>query len=118
MPEIKEKLCSLSEAAALIKDGTRITLGGFSMHGHPMAFVNEIVRQGIKDLTIVGHVGSTDMDTLIGAGCVKRLEISYVGLEEFGLAPNFRRAVENGEIELAEYSDPVAHQRFTCSARG
>ncbi len=41
-----------------------------------------------------------------------------MGLEEFGLAPNFRRAVEQGEIELAEYSEPVAFERFQCSARG
>ncbi len=118
MPELKEKLCSLAEAASLIKDGTRITIGGMSVHNHPMAFVYELIRKGIKDLTIVGHVSASDVDILVGAGCVKRIEISYVGLEEFGLAPNFRRAVENGEVELAEYSEPVSFERFACSARG
>jgi glutaconate CoA-transferase subunit A len=49
---------------------------------------------------------------------VKRLEFSYVGLEEFGTAPCFRRAVQSGEIELSEYSEPVAFERFACSARG
>ncbi len=118
MPELKEKLCSLEEAASLIKDGTRVTFGGMSMHNHPMAFIYELIRKGIKDLTIVGHVSADDVDILVGAGCVKRIEISYVGLEEFGLAPNFRRAVENGEIELVEYSEPVCFERFQCSARG
>ena len=118
MPELKEKLCSLSEAASLIEDGTRITFGGMAVHNHPMAFIYELIRKGVRDLTIVGHVGADDIDILVGAGCVKRIEISYVGLEEFGLAPNFRRAVERGEIELAEYSEPVAFERFECSARG
>ncbi len=118
MPELKEKLCSLSEAASLIKDGTRIHIGGFSVHNHPMAFVYELIRKGVKDLTLVGHVSSNEVDILVGAGCVKRIEISYVGLEEFGLAPNYRRAVENGEIELVEYSEPVSFERFACSSRG
>ena len=118
MPEPKEKLCSLAEAASLIPDGARIALGGMSVHNHPMAFIYELIRKGVKDLTIVGHVSADDVDILVGAGSVKRIEISYVGLEEFGLAPNFRRAVEKGEIELAEYSEPVSFERFACSARG
>jgi glutaconate CoA-transferase subunit A len=118
MPPLKEKLCSLSEAAALIRDGTRVHFGGMSLHNHPMAFIYELIRKGVKNLTIVGHVSADDVDLLVGTGCVKRVEISYVGLEEFGLAPNFRRAVERGEIELAEYSEPVSFERFQCSARG
>ncbi len=118
MPELKEKLCSLAEAASLIKDGSRIHLGGFSVHHHPMAFIYELIRKGVKDLTLVQHVSSNDVDILVGAGCVKKLEVSCVGLEEFGLAPNFRRAVENGEIELEEYSEPVSFERFACSSRG
>ena len=118
MPEIKEKLCSMSEAASLIKDGTRLTIGGMAVNNHPMAFVYELIRKGVKDLTLVGHVAADEVDILVGAGCVKKLEISYVGLEEFGLAPNFRRAVENGEIELEEYSEPVCFERFQCSVRG
>lgn len=118
MPEPREKLCSLSDAAGLIGDGTRIAFGGMGVHNHPMAFIYELIRKGVQDLTVVGHVSANDLDILVGAGCVKRIEISYVGLEEFGLAPNYRRAVERGEIDLAEYSEPVCFERFQCSARG
>ncbi|MBN1857002.1 MAG: CoA transferase subunit A [Dehalococcoidia bacterium] len=118
MNERNVKLRSLAEAAALIKDGARIHLGGMAVHNHPMAFVYELLRQGTKDLTIVSHVSASDVDILIGASRVKRLEFSYVGLEEFGTAPCFRRAAEGGTIELAEYSEPVAFERFACSARG
>ena len=52
MPEIKEKLCSLSEAADLIKDGTRIAFGSMGVHNHPMAFINELIRKEVKDLTV------------------------------------------------------------------
>jgi len=118
MPELKEKLYSLQEAAALIKDGARIAIGGFSVHNHPMAFLYELIRRGIKDLTIVGITNGNDVDILVGAGCVKKVETSYVGLEQFGLAPNFRRAVERGEVEVVEYSEDIAHERFIASVRG
>ena len=118
MSEPDIKLRSLTEAASLIKDGSRIHLGGMAVHNHPMAFVYELLRRGTRDLTIVSHVSASDVDILIGAGRVKRLEFSYVGLEEFGTAPCFRRAVESGQLELSEYSEPVAFERFACSARG
>ncbi len=118
MREPTIKLRSLSEAASLINSGSRIHLGGMAVHNHPMAFVYELIRQGTTDLTIVSHVSAGDVDILIGAGRVRRLEFSYVGLEEFGTAPCFRRAAQAGEIELAEYSEPVAFERLACSARG
>ena len=115
-PDIK--LRNLPEAAALIRSGSRIHLGGMAVHNHPMAFVREMLRQGTRDLTVVSHVSANDVDMLIGAGRVKRLEFSYVGLEEFGTAPCFRRAVQSRQLELSEYSEPVAFERFACSARG
>jgi glutaconate CoA-transferase, subunit A len=118
MKEPDIKLRSLAEAAALVPNGSRIHLGGMAVHNHPMAFVYELLRRGTTGLTIVSHVSASDVDILIGAGRVKRLEFSYVGLEEFGTAPCFRRAVQGGTIELSEYSEPVAFERFACSARG
>ena len=115
-PDIK--LRNLPEAAALIRSGSRIHLGGMAVHNHPMAFVREMLRQGTRELTVVSHVSANDVDMLIGAGRVKRLEFSYVGLEEFGTAPCFRRAVQSRQLELSEYSEPVAFERFACSARG
>lgn len=118
MREPTVKLRTMPEAAALIPCGSRIHLGGMAVHNHPMAFVHELLRQGTRELTVVSHVSAGDVDMLIGAGRVKRLEFSYVGLEEFGTAPCFRRAVQAGSLELSEYSEPVAFERFACSARG
>lgn len=118
MNEPTVKLRSLAEAAALIPDGSRVHLGGMAVHNHPMAFVRQLLRQGTTNLTVVSHVSACDVDMLIGAGRVRRLEFSYVGLEEFGTAPCFRRAAQRGDIELSEYSEPVAFERFACSARG
>jgi glutaconate CoA-transferase subunit A len=76
------------------------------------------VRQGRRDLTIVGVLNGPELDLLAGAGCVAHVETSYAGLERFGLARNFRRAVEQGEITLDEYSEMAAFDRFRASEDG
>lgn len=119
MPELKEKLCSLSEAVKLVKDGSTIYLVGRTARAnHPMAFVYELARQKVKDLTIIAVNNGLSIDLLCGAGCVRRVETSCVGLEDFGLASNFRRAVERGEVEVAEYPEDLVTPRLSATARG
>ncbi|MET3927438.1 CoA-transferase [Devosia sp. 2618] len=108
----RSKLCSLSDAAAIVTDGMRIAFGGFATYQRPMAFVRELVRQNRRDLTIVGVVNSIESDLLIAAGAVSRIETSYVGLENFGLARNFRRAAEAGAIKTVDYPELIAWDRF------
>ncbi len=118
MAERTSKLCSLSELVARIPDGARVAFGGFAVYQKPMAIVREIVRQHKKELTIVGTVHSMDADMLIGAGCVKRIETSYVGMEKYGLAPNFRRAVQQGRIQVVHYPEMLAWDRFRADREG
>ena len=111
----RSKVVDLPEAAALVRDGSRLAIGGFSVYQHPMAFLYELIRQGRRDLTIVGMSNGNDIDLLCGAGCVSRVETSYVGLERNGLAPNYRRAVENGTVKVVEYSEVLSQERFRAS---
>ena len=110
------KLCTMKEAAALIHDGDRVAFGGFAVYQKPMAMVHELIRAGKKNLTIVGSLNSLEADMLVGAGCVKRIETSYVGLEKFGMAPNFRKAVQNGEVEVVHYPEIISWDRFRADA--
>lgn len=112
------KLVSMREAAALVPDGARLALGGFAVYQHPMAFVRELVRQRKRDLTLVGVVHGNDADMLAGAGCLARIETSYVGLEKYGLARNFRRAVESGALAVADYPELLSWDRFRASEAG
>lgn len=115
MTQRTSKRVSLSEAAALVKDGERLAIGGFGMYQHPMAFVHELIRQRRRDLTVVGIVNGGDVDILAGAGCLRRVETSYVGFEKHGLAPNFRRAVEQGELQIVDYPEILSMDRFRAS---
>ncbi|MGD9529556.1 MAG: CoA-transferase, partial [Pseudonocardia sp.] len=98
-----DKRVSLAEAAARVADGATVALGGGLCARLPMALVRELVRQGRRDLHVVGSAHSIDVDLLIAAGAVKVCEESYVGFEQdLGLAPAFRRAAQTGAIEVRE----------------
>lgn len=109
------KVIDLKTAVAAIDDGARIALGGFAIYQHPMGFVHELIRQEKRDLTVVGVVNGPELDLLIAGGCVKRVETSYVGLEKYGLARNFRRAVEAGRVEVVDYPELLSWDRFHAS---
>jgi glutaconate CoA-transferase subunit A len=115
-----DKIRTLEQAVAeFIPDGTHLALGGFTMQRHPMALVRELIRQRKRDLVVYGHSPGIDLDMLIGAGAVKRIEIAYVGDEMF-VSPgrNFRRALEQGTIQFEDYSNFGATLRLVAGAMG
>lgn len=118
MSQRTEKLCDMGKAVNLIEDGMRIGLGGFVLYQKPMAIVHELIRAGKKNLTLVGSTHSIDADMLIGAGCLSKIETSYVGLEKFGLARNFRREMESGRLETIYYPELIAIDRFRANREG
>lgn len=83
------------EAALWIEDGMTVALGT----PPPMALIRQVIRRGVRNLTIVD--GGLSLDMLIAAGCVRKSVTYYAG-GGFGVAvaPIFRRAVENGEVAV------------------
>ena len=67
------KLVSLQEAAALVRDGQMIALGGNSLNRTPSAFVRELARQGRRGLSLVKTAGAYDIDLLCAAGAASEL---------------------------------------------
>ena len=119
-PEIDDKLMTLPEAVKrFVKDGSQITLGGFTVARNPMAVAYEIIRQRVKDIHLVCHSHGQALDVLIGAGCVARVEIAYGGNGRF--APTcirFKKAVQQGAIEFEDYSNYQMSLRFLAGALG
>ena len=119
-PEIDDKLMTLEDAVRrFIKNGSQIAIGGFTVTRNPMALAYEIVRQGIKDIHLVCHSHGQALDVLIGAGCVKRLEIAYGGNGRY--APTcirFKKAIQRGEIQFEDYSNYQMSLRFLAGALG
>lgn len=112
------KACTVKEAVKRIKDGERIAFGGFAAYNKSMAMVHEIIRAGKRDLTVVGVANSMDVDLLAAAGCIKEVETSYVGLEKYGLAMNFRRSVQEGKVKVTHYPELLSWDRFRANQEG
>ena len=117
---LKDKLMSAQEAVErFVPHGAQVALGGFTVSRNPMALTREIIRQGIKDLYLVCHSHGQAMDLLVGAGCVRRMEIAYGGMGRF--APTcirFRKAVCSGALEVEDYTNFQMSLRFMAGAMG
>lgn len=115
-----EKIMNLETAVSrFVTNGSQLAIGGFTVTRNPMAAIYEIIRQKIRDLHLVCHSNGQGLDILIGAGCVKRVEIAYGGNGRY--APTcicFRRAVERGDIEFEDYSNYQMSLRFLAGALG
>ncbi|MEI7556435.1 CoA-transferase [Candidatus Chlorohelix sp.] len=116
---MSNKLIGLAEAAAMVPDGATISFGGFTTQRHPMAFIHELIRLRRRNLYLFGHSPGGDWDILIGAGCVKRVELAYEADEAFNtIGSRWRLAVERGQIEWEDYSNFAMVSRFTAGAMG
>jgi glutaconate CoA-transferase subunit A len=111
------KVIALEDLRDLVEPGQTVALGGAWMSNHPMAAVRQLIRDGIGDLHIVDSLASIDVDLLIAAGLVRELTFSMVSLEAFGLAPHFRRAVQEGTLTIHEVSGVAINVAVDAGAR-
>ena len=99
----RDKVCTLAEAVGRIPAGAVVGLGGNTFHRAPAAAVHELIRQG-RRVDLVKSAGAYEVDVLVGAGLVDRVQAAYVGFETLGLAPCYRRAIETGRLALTEHT--------------
>ncbi len=111
----------MTEAEAVkrfLKDGDYIGTELYGTVRCPMSLAHEIIRQGYKNLRCVGQ-GVFEIELLFGAGCLRELDWTYIGLEVYGVSPNARRAVESGYVRsVAEWSNAAISWRFKAAAMG
>jgi glutaconate CoA-transferase subunit A len=120
LAERKSLVIGEAEAAEMVRDGMIIAIGGFINSSHPMALVRQIIRRGIKNLTLVGAAsGGLDLDLLIAAGCVRKLVTTYMGGEHYcPVAPFFRVAAQRGELEIFECDEGMFYCALRAAAQG
>jgi glutaconate CoA-transferase subunit A len=100
------KVVSLEQALADVPDGASVGLGGWIFNSQPMALVRQLIRQGARDLDLVPTPGSIAPDLLIGAGRARSTVCVFLSFEQYGLAPQFRRAAEAGTLKVYEMDGP------------
>jgi glutaconate CoA-transferase, subunit A len=119
--QLRDKRMSVTEAVRrFVHDGDFVAFGGFGHVRVPMAVLYEIVRQRKRHLVMAGKTAVHDLDVLIGAGCVDRVEVAYsFGHELRGLSPAGRRAVESGQCKVVgEISNGGYQLRFLAGMLG
>lgn len=91
----------------LVPEGTALlAVGGMHLQNNPMALVFELVRRRRRFRRLLtSPSASLNADLLIGAGLTNEVATPYVGFEHLGLAPCFRRAVEQGAVRLLELDE-------------
>ena len=110
------KLTALRDAVALIPDGAVLMIGGFMGVGSPHRLIDELVRQGKKDLTIIANDTArkgVDIGKLISAGAVKRLVASHIGLN-----PETQQQMIEGKIEVELVPQGTLAERIRAGGTG
>ena len=89
---------SLADAVALIPDGASLMIGGFMAVGTPENVVDELVRQGKRDLTVIANdtaLPGVGIGKLVRARLVKKAIVSHIGLN-----PETQKQMIAGEMEV------------------
>jgi acetate CoA/acetoacetate CoA-transferase alpha subunit len=77
------KTIALHDAVAMIPDGASLMIGGFMAVGTPERVIDELVRQGKRNLTIIANdtaMPGRGIGKLVSAGLISRTIASHIGL--------------------------------------
>ena len=89
---------SLEKAVAMIPDGASLMVGGFMGVGTPDLIVDELIRQGKRDLTIIANdnaMPGVGIGKLVSAGLVRKTIASHIGLN-----PETQRKMIEGAMQV------------------
>jgi glutaconate CoA-transferase subunit A len=110
---------TLSDAVRThIHEGDTVALEGFT-HLIPFAAGHEIIRQGIRNLSLIRMTPDVIYDQLIGAGCARKLTFSWGGNPGVGSLHRLRDAVERDwphALELEERSHADLANAYVAGA--
>lgn len=109
---------TLEQLVSRIPDGACVALPA-DYSGCAMAAVRALISRGVRDLHLVCMPqGGFQVDWLIGAGCVARVEAAAVTLGEHGIAPRFDAAIKTGEIEMWDSTCPALLASLQAGEKG
>ena len=102
---MKNKFISAKEAAAMVKDGDFVMVGGFLGHGTPEVIIDALVESDVKDLTVavndtgfpegVEKFGYRGVSELVARHKIKTLYASHIGMN-----PETGKQMSEGTLEV------------------
>ncbi len=111
-PRRRTRVVDDVEAVTGIESGMTIAVGS----PPPMALLRQLIRRGVRELTVIDS--GLSLDLLIAAGAVKKVMAYYAG-GGFGVpvAPAYRRAVERGDVEVWECEEGILTAGLQAAAQ-
>src|SRR4051812_2053116 len=111
-----KKTIKLAEAVARIPDGASLMIGGFMAVGTPARLIDELVRQGKRELTVIANDTArpgAGIGKLIAAKLVRRVITSHIGTN-----PETQRQMLAGEIEIELVPQGTLAERIRAGGYG
>ena len=117
-----EKLMDLHAAIREhLRAGDKVVLGACLEPDIPFAATHEIIRQGIRDLSVIAPISDASTDMLIGAGCCGEVIGAWVGNVSGWLGHNYRRAYETAaphKLRVQDHSNLSLGMALMAGAYG
>ena len=99
-----DKTRGIRDIAAEIESGMTIGIGGWGARRKPMAFVRELLKTPVTDLTLLSY-GGPDVGMLAAAGKIGKLVFGFVSMDLVPLEAHFRAARQAGAFEVMELDE-------------
>jgi len=110
------KTVSLENAVAMIPDGASLMVGGFMGVGTPERVMDELTRQGKRELTVIANDTATPgrgIGKLVTAGAVRKAIVSHIGLN-----PETQKKMIAGEMEVELVPQGTLIERLRAAGHG
>jgi len=114
--KLPDKTTTILDAIGEITDGASVMVGGFGVPGTPFCLINELVRQGAKDLTIIkndANESGMGIDHLLKNGQVARLITTHIGLN-----PRAIEMMNAGDIKVEFCAQGILAERIRAAGAG
>ncbi|MBV9522662.1 MAG: CoA transferase subunit A [Alphaproteobacteria bacterium] len=110
---------SLEEAAALVKDGDKVGIGGSTLSRTPMAMIWALIRARRKGLSCSRSIMSSEGELLFGSGASDHVLTSWFSQGiVWGVSKVMRRYTEAKLARFEEWSHMAVGLRFRAGAMG
>ena len=113
---MQQKAISCTRAVEMIPDGASLMIGGFLGVGSPHRIIDELVRQGKKNLTVIANdTGRPELGIgkLIVAKLVRKAIVSHIGTN-----PETGRQMIAGETEVELVPQGTLAERIRAAGFG
>jgi acetate CoA/acetoacetate CoA-transferase alpha subunit len=107
---------TLEKAVAMIPDGASLMIGGFMAVGTSERLMDELVRQGKRNLTVIANdnaMPGKGIGKLVGAGLVRKTIASHIGLN-----PETQKKMIEGSIQVELVPQGTLVERIRAAGYG